>query len=129
MIIHDLVHFDIILGMEWLYPYHACLDNLSKTMTIANPGMPRLFKGTPSSCLKEVNSFLLTQCCVKKRCPYYLAYVHDTRVDPQPLLDSLRVIREFMDIFLTDLPGVSPNRDIDFAIDIEQGTKPIFISF
>ena len=30
-------------------------------------------------------------------------------------------------MFPSDLPGVPPDRDIDFAIDFEPGTKPISI--
>lgn len=29
-----------------------------------------------------------------------------------------------MDIFFTDLPRALPDKDIDFAIDVEMGTKP-----
>jgi len=32
-----------------------------------------------------------------------------------------------MDVFPTDLLGVPPERDIDFVIDLEPGTKPISI--
>nr|XP_025887986.1 uncharacterized protein LOC112941861 [Solanum lycopersicum] len=35
--------------------------------------------------------------------------------------------QEFLDVFLSDIPGVPPNRDIDLAIDLEPGTKPISI--
>ncbi|XP_069150791.1 uncharacterized protein [Solanum lycopersicum] len=34
---------------------------------------------------------------------------------------------EFLDVFHSDLPGVPPDRDINFAIDLESGTKPISI--
>lgn len=42
-----------------------------------------------------------------------------------PSLDS---VREFMDVFSMKLPGMHQNQDIDFAIDVELGTKPISIS-
>ena len=37
------------------------------------------------------------------------------------------MVQEFLDVFPSDLPGVPPDRDIDFAIDLESGTKPISI--
>ncbi|XP_070032786.1 uncharacterized protein [Nicotiana tomentosiformis] len=44
----DMVDFYVILGMDWLSPYHAILDCHAKTMTLALPGLPRLeWKGTP----------------------------------------------------------------------------------
>ena len=37
------------------------------------------------------------------------------------------MVQEFLDVFPSDLPGVPPDRDTDFAIDLEPGTKPISI--
>ena len=34
---------------------------------------------------------------------------------------------EFSEVFPTDLPGLPPDRDIDFCIDVETGTRPISI--
>ena len=56
----------------------------------------------------------------------YLAFIRDTSVEPPPM-DSVPVVQEFLDVFPSDLPGVPPDRDIDFAIDLEPGTKPISI--
>lgn len=50
---------------------------------------------------------------------YYLAFIRDTRVDASPL-ESILIVRDFLDIFSTDLPGVPlRERDIDFAIDLD----------
>ena len=56
----------------------------------------------------------------------YLAFIRDTSVEPPPM-DSVPVVQDFLDVFLSDLPGVPPNRDINFAIDLEPITKPISI--
>ena len=37
------------------------------------------------------------------------------------------MVQEFLDVFPSDLPGVPPDRDIDFAINLESGSKPISI--
>nr|XP_016469213.1 PREDICTED: uncharacterized protein LOC107791632 [Nicotiana tabacum] len=37
-----MVDFDVILGMDWLSPYHAIFDCHVKTMTLAMLGLPRL---------------------------------------------------------------------------------------
>jgi hypothetical protein len=39
--------------------------------------------------------------------------------------DGIRVVSEFLDVFLDDLPGMPPNRDIEFSIDLLPGTAPI----
>jgi len=57
----------------------------------------------------------------------YLAYVQDTAVE-NPTIDSVPVVREFSDVFPSDLPGMPPNRDIDFYIDLALSTQPISIT-
>ncbi|WMV41456.1 hypothetical protein MTR67_034841, partial [Solanum verrucosum] len=44
-----------------------------------------------------------------------------------PSIDSIRVVFELREVFPTDLPGLSPDRDIDFYIDLDLGTRPISI--
>ncbi|XP_070025180.1 uncharacterized protein [Nicotiana sylvestris] len=39
LILLDMVDFDVILGMDWLSPYHAILDCHAKTVTLALPGL------------------------------------------------------------------------------------------
>ncbi|KAF3653312.1 hypothetical protein FXO37_17040 [Capsicum annuum] len=48
-------------------------------------------------------------------------------VAPPFPLDSVHSVCEFMDVFSMDLPGILPNRDIYFSIDIEMATKPVSI--
>ena len=43
------------------------------------------------------------------------------------MLESIPVVSEFSKVFPTDLPGLPPDRDIDFCIDVEPGTRPISI--
>ena len=61
---------------------------------------------------------------VERGCLSYLAFIRDTSVESPPT-DSVPVVQEFLDVFPSDLPGVPPDRDIDFAIDLEPDTKPI----
>lgn len=56
-----------------------------------------------------------------------MAYIRDTSIISLPSLDSVHVVHEFMEVFLTDLPSMPSNRDIGFIIDVESGIKPISI--
>ena len=42
-----------------------------------------------------------------------------------PDLASILVVCEFLDIFPEDLPGLPPNRDVEFSIELEPSTTPI----
>jgi hypothetical protein len=39
--------------------------------------------------------------------------------------DNIRVVRDFPDVFLEELPGMPPDREVEFVIDLLPGTAPI----
>ncbi|XP_070056682.1 uncharacterized protein [Nicotiana tomentosiformis] len=46
----NMTDFEVILGMDWLSPYHAILDCHAKTVTLVMPEFPRLeWKGSSVS--------------------------------------------------------------------------------
>jgi hypothetical protein len=40
-------------------------------------------------------------------------------------LEDIHVVREFLDVFSDDLPGMPPERAIEFKIELQPGTAPI----
>jgi hypothetical protein len=46
-------------------------------------------------------------------------------LDTASTLD-IRTISEFLDVFPEELPGMPPNREIEFVIELVHGTAPIF---
>jgi hypothetical protein len=42
-----------------------------------------------------------------------------------PSLDQYPVLSEFKDVFPNELPGLPPEREIDFTIEIKPGAEPI----
>jgi hypothetical protein len=38
---------------------------------------------------------------------------------------DIPVVREFLDVFPEDLPGLPPERDVEFVIELQPGTTPI----
>ena len=45
-------------------------------------------------------------------------------IQPMALAD-ISVVCEFMDVFLDELPGLPPDREIEFKIELLSGTAPI----
>jgi hypothetical protein len=39
--------------------------------------------------------------------------------------DNIRVVRDFLDVFPEELPGMPPDRKVEFVIDLLPGTAPI----
>ncbi|XP_070023181.1 uncharacterized protein [Nicotiana sylvestris] len=42
-----------------------------------------------------------------------------------PAIDSMPEVQKFADVFPSNLPGMPPDRDIDFCINLAPGTQPI----
>ncbi|XP_070048632.1 uncharacterized protein [Nicotiana tomentosiformis] len=119
--------FDAILDRDWLSPCHAILDCHVKTVMLAMPGLPKVERrGSLDHVPSRVISYLKAQRMIGNGCLSYLALVRDVDTDT-PTIDSVPVVRDFPDVFHADLPGMLPNRNIDFSIDLESGTHPISV--
>ncbi|XP_068319575.1 uncharacterized protein [Pyrus communis] len=62
-----------------------------------------------------------------KGCQGYLAHVVLNDAAPSGVED-VRVVRHFLDVFPEDLPGLPPDRDVEFTIDLLPGTNPISLT-
>ncbi|GAA0176025.1 hypothetical protein LIER_29092 [Lithospermum erythrorhizon] len=61
---------------------------------------------------------------IQKGCVGFLGYVvYLSREEDR--LEDVQVVREFKDVFPEDLPGLPPEREIEFAIEIIPGMAPI----
>ncbi|KAA3483732.1 DNA/RNA polymerases superfamily protein [Gossypium australe] len=65
--------------------------------------------------------------CVRKGCEAYLAYVLDTKVS-ESKIESVLVLCEYSDVFLEELLGLPPIREVEFAIELVPRTSPISIA-
>ena len=54
--------------------------------------------------------------------PTLLVVAH---TEASPNLASIPVVCEFLDVFPEDLPGLPPDREVEFVIELEPGTAPI----
>jgi len=71
-------------------------------------------------------SYLKARKLISKGCIYHLVRFKDTKSET-PTLQSVNVVNEFSDIFLDDLLGIPPDREIEFGIDLFPDTQPIYI--
>ena len=118
-----LGEFDVILGMDWLTKYNACIDCKSKKV-ILNIADNRkvIFKGQRQT--KEFLTMMQTKRLLRQGCEAYLAYVIDVQSEA-PKLEDVPVVNEFPDVFPEELPGLPPDREIEFAIELAPGTEPV----
>jgi hypothetical protein len=103
LIVINLVGMDVILGMEWMIQHKVILDISDRVEEINSPTVGHTtlylpFKDSTDSC----------------------AYV--TIISP---LDDNPVVCEYPDVFPDELPGMPPDRDVEFVIELQPGIAPI----
>ena len=62
---------------------------------------------------------------IEKGCHAFLASVTDVVKETPLKVGDVRIIKEFPKVFLDDLPGLPPTREIDFTIELVPETEPI----
>ena len=58
-------------------------------------------------------------------CTGFLASVLDTTKKGRDELKDVPVVNEFVSVFPEDLPGLPPDREVTFEIEVLPGTAPI----
>jgi hypothetical protein len=61
--------------------------------------------------------------CLRQGCRLYVVEAVNERKGPS--LDQYPVLSEFQDVFPNELPGLPPERELDFTIELKPGAEPI----
>ena len=117
----------MVLGMDWLSNHRATLDCYKKEVKFHRPGKLEVkFRGIRRELSSNMISAMAAQRMLRKGCQGYLAYVVETEKEGT-LVDVIPVVREFPDLFLDDIKGLPPDREVEFTIDLIPGTELISI--
>jgi hypothetical protein len=103
LLLLDLKGMDVLLGMNWMAQHHVSLDISSRTVEI-------------DSLEHEPTILYLPQPKYFNSCTYATSGVK---------LEDIPVVCEYPDVFPDDLPGMPPDRDIEFITELQPGTAPI----
>ncbi|XP_028105359.1 uncharacterized protein LOC114304398 [Camellia sinensis] len=114
----DMVHFDVILGMDWLAKYHATIDYVCKQVIFRPPGQDEFtFVGHGVMPPPYLISAMKACKLIHKGCRGYLCsilHAETTEVG----VENIQIISEFSDVFPKELPGDLIDPEIEFVIDI-----------
>jgi hypothetical protein len=103
LLILGLDSVDIILGTDWLTKHQAMMDIAARAIEVHSP-----------TC-GETTLFLPDQGCTRS-CSFTMI---------ESPVERISVVRDYPDVFPNELPGMPPDRDIEFAIELQPGTAPI----
>ncbi|GJR35635.1 putative reverse transcriptase domain-containing protein [Tanacetum coccineum] len=128
----ELGSFDVIIGMDWLSKYHAVIVSDEKIIRIPYGNELLIVRGDRSDDRSEsrLNIILCTktQKYLQKGCHVFL--VHITEKKPKDKskekgLEDVPTVRDFLEVFLEDLLGLLPTRQVDFQIELVPGATPV----
>jgi hypothetical protein len=103
LIILDSKGIDIILGMDWLRKYEGVILCAKRAIRLT----------------KEDSTIVEFDAAMQADQASLLNQVQGTS------LEEIRVVQEYPDVFLEDLLGMPPDRDIELIIDLLPRTPPI----
>ncbi|WRX09990.1 Reverse transcriptase domain - like 10 [Theobroma cacao] len=127
LVVLDTLDFDVILGMDWLSPRHASVDCYHKLVRFDFPGESSFsIQGDRSNAPTNLISVISARRLIRQGCIGYLAVVRDTQVKVGNV-SQVSVVKEFVDVFPEELPGLPPEWEIEFCIDLIPDTRPISI--
>ncbi|XP_070007457.1 uncharacterized protein [Nicotiana sylvestris] len=113
-----MVDLDAIMGMDWLASCYANVGCHTKMVRFQFPGEPVIeWKGNIATPKGRFISYLKARKMISKGYIYHFFHVRDVEAKP-PTLQSILVVKEFPDVFLDELPGLPPEREIEFSIDV-----------
>ncbi|XP_074374362.1 uncharacterized protein LOC141714760 [Apium graveolens] len=116
----ELGEFNMILGMDWLSQHKANIYCKKKKIVMYTENNVMInYQGQKQE--KKFLSILKAKKLLRQGCEAYLAHIIDTEKEA-PNLDEIPIVSEFLDVFPDEFPGLPPDREIKFSIDLVPGT-------
>jgi hypothetical protein len=103
LLVLGLESVDIILGTNWMNLHQVVLDMASRIVEVNSPFYGNFTLILPNQGSTQSCAFSMTKLPLKK----------------------IPVVCEYVDVFHDELPGMPPDRDIEFAIELQPRTTPI----
>ncbi|XP_057250670.1 uncharacterized protein LOC125494322 [Beta vulgaris subsp. vulgaris] len=120
----SMVEFDVILGMDRLSKYRAQIHCRDQKVTLRSPcGKHISYSGVVLKKGVKIVYALKMQRLRQKGEQVFLCMVKDLTQEAK--LEDIHVVREYPNVFPDELPGIPPEREVEFNIDLTPGTAPL----
>jgi hypothetical protein len=95
---------DVILGMNWMKMHQVLLDIIAHLVHLDSPIYGKISLQLPPIARLQASVYTI----VAKS------------------LDEIVMVSEYPDVFPDELLGMPPDRDIEFKIELQPGTTPVY---
>ncbi|XP_073300566.1 uncharacterized protein [Primulina huaijiensis] len=120
-----MADFDIILGMDWLAKNNAIVDCKGKRVKLRTPNQEEIVYHGKSKERKSLLSASQAWKAMKSGEDIYLAMVSEVQGEAELKIEDIPIVCEFPDVFPEELPGIVPDREVEFEIYLIPGAAPI----
>ncbi|XP_073317209.1 uncharacterized protein [Primulina huaijiensis] len=117
----NMVEFDVILGMDWLSKSHAIVDCRRKIIKLRTPRQKEITYHGKAKKRKFLFSASQTWKAMKSGEIVYLAMVNEVKEGVELKIEDIPVVQEFSDVFPEELPGMVPDSEIEFEMNLVPG--------
>ncbi|XP_057518416.1 uncharacterized protein LOC130799333 [Amaranthus tricolor] len=116
--------FNVIFGMDWLKEYRAVFHCRDEKVVLRNHKGERVsYSNTEAKPGVKIISAMKMMKIQRKGNEFFLCKV--TEVSEGVKFEDIPIVRDYPDVFPEELPGIPPERDVEFRIDLIPGTAPI----
>ena len=91
-------------------------------LCVDDEGRPVEIQGVQRKVSLRFISTMKVNRCLRQGCQLYVVEAVNERKGPS--LDQYPVLLEFQDVFPNELPGLPPERELDFTIELKLGAFP-----
>ncbi|GJY08572.1 putative reverse transcriptase domain-containing protein [Tanacetum coccineum] len=124
LMVIELGSFDVIIGMDWLSRYDAAILCGEKKVRIPLEGKTLVIEGDRNNSRLKIVSCIKARKYIENGCELFLAQV-TKQESKEKRLEDVPVIQYFPEVFLEELPGLLPPRQVEFRIDLILGAAPV----
>ncbi|XP_073133443.1 uncharacterized protein [Henckelia pumila] len=120
LVVLPMSGFDLILGMDWLSVNGASIDFWRRSVSVNPSGRDSfIFFAAQSSGASHVISYVRVKNLLRKGCQCFLASLVVAADEPSSKsIVDVEIVCEFPDVFLDDVVGIPPAREVEFSIEL-----------
>ncbi|KAJ9538034.1 hypothetical protein OSB04_030767 [Centaurea solstitialis] len=118
---------DVIVGVDWMFRNHDTVVCAEQLVRIQDPsGGELVVYGKGRRDRLAFCSVTKARRWLQRGCAGYMAYAVTSQAEDRKLsIADVPVVSEFPDVFPEDLPGIPPDTQVEFGIDLIPGAAPV----